>query len=63
MNEVKWNDRFNLGVDSIDKAHQRLFSIIAKLIALNEDTAKQQYACREGIKYLKNYTLNLKRKN
>ena len=56
MNEVKWNDRFNLGVDSIDKAHQRLFSIIGKLIALNEDTAKQQHACREGIKYLKNYT-------
>ena len=44
MNEVKWNDRFNLGVDTIDKAHQRLFSIIGKLIALNEDTAKQQHA-------------------
>lgn len=57
MNEVRWNDRFNLGVDTIDKTHQRLFSIIGKLIALNEDTTKQQHACREGIKYLKNYTL------
>ena len=27
MNEVKWNDRFNIGVEGIDKAHRRLFSI------------------------------------
>ncbi len=57
MNEVKWNNRFNLGVESIDKMHQRLFSIVGKLIALNEDEAKQQHACREGIKYFKSYTL------
>lgn len=57
MNELKWNDRFNIGVDSIDKAHQRLFSIVGKLMNLNEDTEKQQHACREGIKYFKNYTL------
>lgn len=57
MNDIKWNDRFNIGVDSIDKAHQRLFSIVSKLISLNEDTDKQQHACREGIKYLKSYTL------
>lgn len=57
MNELKWNERFNIGVDGIDKAHQRLFSIVSKLILLNEDTAKQQHACWEGIKYFKNYTL------
>lgn len=57
MNEIKWNDRFSVGVESIDKAHRRLFSIVSKLISLNEDEAKQQHACREGIKYLKNYTL------
>ncbi|MCI8373083.1 MAG: hypothetical protein HFI75_11975 [Lachnospiraceae bacterium] len=57
MNEVKWNDRFNLGVDMIDKAHQKLFSIVGKLISLNEDIEKQQHACREGVKYLKNYTI------
>ncbi|MCM1123404.1 MAG: bacteriohemerythrin [Eubacterium sp.] len=55
--EIKWNDRFNIGVESIDKAHQRLFSIVGKLVALNEDEAKQQHACREGIKYFKSYTL------
>lgn len=57
MNELKWNERFNIGVDSIDKAHQRLFSIVAKLLSLNEDSAKQQHACQEGIKYFKNYTI------
>lgn len=57
MNDVKWNDRFNVGVESIDNAHRRLFSIVSKLISLNEDPAKQQHACREGIKYFKNYTI------
>lgn len=57
MKEIKWNDRFNVGVDSIDNAHRKLFSIVGKLIALNEDEAKQQHACREGIKYFKNYTV------
>lgn len=57
MNEVKWNSRFNLGVEEIDKAHQKLFSIVGKLLALNEEPEKQQYACREGIKYFKNYSV------
>lgn len=56
-NEIKWNDRFCIGVDSIDSAHQRLFSIVGKLLSLNEDETKQQHACREGIKYFKSYAL------
>lgn len=57
LNEIKWNDRFNIGVEIVDKAHQRLFSIVRKLLSLNEDTMKQQHACREGVKYFKSYTL------
>lgn len=57
MAEIKWNDRFNLGVDEIDKAHQKLFSIVNKLIAFTENPAKQQHACKEGIKYFKSYTI------
>lgn len=57
LKEVKWNDRFNLGVEVIDRAHQRLFSIVGRMLALNEDSAKQRHACREGIKYFKSYTL------
>lgn len=56
-NEIKWNDRFCIGVDTIDRAHQRLFAIFSKLLDLKEDTAKQQHACREGIKYFKSYAL------
>lgn len=58
MTEIKWNDRFNLGVPEIDKAHQKLFSIVNKLIAFTENPAKQQHACKEGIKYFKNYAIN-----
>ncbi|MDE6853157.1 MAG: hemerythrin domain-containing protein [Lachnospiraceae bacterium] len=57
MDEIKWNDRFNIGVEVVDKAHKRLFSIVSKLISLNEDETKQQHACKEGIKYFKSYTM------
>ncbi len=57
MNEIKWNDRFNIGIEAIDKAHRRLFSIVNKLIMLNEDPTKQRHACHEGIKYFQSYTL------
>lgn len=56
LSQIKWNDRYNTNVGVIDAAHQKLFSIVSKLIALNEDEVKQQQACREGIKYFKNYT-------
>ncbi len=56
MNEIKWNDHFNIGVKIIDQAHQKLFSIVGKLISLTGEEEKQQHACQEGIKYLKNYT-------
>lgn len=57
MAEIKWNDRFNLGVEEIDTAHQKLFSIVNKLISFTENPDKQQHACREGIKYFKSYTM------
>ena len=41
MNSVQWNDRFNIGVEIVDKAHRRLFSIVGKMIALNEDEQKR----------------------
>ena len=56
MNSVQWSDHFNIGVDIVDKAHQRLFSVVGKMIALNEDEEKRQHACRETIKYFKSYT-------
>lgn len=54
--ETEWNKQFNIGVDSIDNAHRKLFSIVQKLIHLSEDENNGQWACAEGIKYFKNYT-------
>ena len=55
--EAEWDDRFNIGVDSIDKAHRKLFSIVHKLIGLSKDKSSGQWACAEGIKYFKNYAV------
>lgn len=54
--EIEWNERFNIGVPVVDKAHQRLFSIVRKLVNLNEEEDKQRWACEEGIKYFRSYT-------
>ena len=55
--EIKWNKRFDIGVDSIDKAHRKLFSIVHKLSCLNENENNGPWACAEGIKYFKNYAI------
>lgn len=55
MNEIKWNDRFNIGVESIDKAHRKLFLIVNKMAELNDNEEKREYVCRETIKYFKSY--------
>ena len=51
-NQLVWDEKFNIGVDIIDKEHQRLFRIINKLFAFEEEK-KSQWACLEGIKYFK----------
>lgn len=55
--EVEWNKRFNIGVDSIDTAHRKLFSIVQKLIHLSKDENIGPWACAEGIKFFKNYAI------
>ena len=32
-----WNEKFSIGVDAIDKEHQRLFSIINRLFTLRKE--------------------------
>lgn len=55
--EAKWNKRFNIGVDSIDSAHRKLFSIVRKLVHLSTDENNGHWACAEGIKYFKSYAI------
>lgn len=55
--ETEWNERFNIGVDSVDKAHRKLFSIVRRLVELSKNEGMGKWACAEGIKYFKNYTI------
>ena len=32
-NQLVWQDRFNIGVDIIDREHKKLFSIVNKLFS------------------------------
>lgn len=49
--QLVWKDEFNIGVDAIDKEHQRLFSIINRLFILRREEQKSGKACEEGIRY------------
>lgn len=53
--EAEWSKHFNIGVDSIDNAHRKLFSIVRKLIHLSREENNGPWASAEGIKYFKNY--------
>ena len=35
--QFEWREEFNLGVEEIDKEHQRLFKIINKISAIREE--------------------------
>lgn len=49
--QLVWKDEFNIGVEAIDKEHQRLFSIINRIFALRKEENKSSKACEEGIRY------------
>ncbi len=40
-NQLVWDEKFNIGVDIIDKEHQRLFRIINKIFAFEEEKKSQ----------------------
>ena len=56
-NQLVWKEEFNLGVEVIDKEHQRLFSIINKLFELRDEEQKSRTACQEGIKFFKEHAI------
>lgn len=57
MKQIAWHDRYMLGVDFIDKEHKLLFSTMNKLLNLSEDEDKSEWVCREGVKFLRNHSL------
>lgn len=56
MNQIVWKDSYKIGVDFIDKEHKQLFSTMNKLLRISESEEKSEWACREGVKYLRNHT-------
>lgn len=57
MQQIQWQDRFNIGVEIVDQAHHRLFSIVQKILNLYIERHEDKFACVEGIKYFKAYAL------
>lgn len=56
-NLLEWKSDFELGIPEIDKEHERLFKIMNKMHTLLQEPQKQEFACVEGLKYLRSYTL------
>ena len=57
MKQIVWNDRYKMGVDFIDKEHKILFSTMNKLLKISEDEDKSEWVCQEGVKFLKNHSI------
>ena len=37
MEKIVWNDKYKIGVKAVDKAHERLFRIMEKLLRFSDD--------------------------
>lgn len=57
MERIKWHDSLKTGVEIIDKEHKQLFSTMNKLLQISAEEEKTEWACKEGIKYLKNHAI------
>lgn len=57
MENTIWKDDYKIGVDFIDKEHKQLFTTVDKLLRISKDEEKSEWACREGVKFLKNHTI------
>lgn len=53
--QLTWKDDYSIGVESIDKEHQRLFQIINRLFSFKDEEKNSRWACREGIKFFKTH--------
>lgn len=50
--QLVWQDRFNVGVEVIDKEHRKLFSILDRLLRRRKQDEKSQWVCQEGTKIM-----------
>ncbi|MDE7204142.1 MAG: response regulator [Lachnospiraceae bacterium] len=56
-NQLVWQDRYNIGVEVIDKEHKKLFNILNKLFDFGKQEEKSQWVCQEAVKYFRDHAL------
>ena len=56
-NQLTWDEQYKLGVELIDREHEKLFHILNKLYAIGRQKEKSHFACQEAVKYFKDHTL------
>lgn len=56
-NELKWQERYNIGIEHIDREHRRLFNIINRLLVYSKQEEKREWICQEGVKYFKDHAM------
>ncbi len=56
-NQLVWQDRYNIGVEFIDREHRKLFGIMNKLLGAVERGDNSQWIYQEGIKYFKGHAM------
>lgn len=53
-----WHDRYNIGVEAIDREHRKLFGIMNKLSNYSGDNdTKSRWAYQEGIKFFREHAM------
>ncbi len=56
-NQLVWQERYNIGVEVIDKEHKKLFSVLNKLFDFGKQDEKSQWVCQEAVKYFRDHAL------
>ena len=56
-NQVVWQERFNIGVEVIDKEHRKLFGILGRMLSNKQQDEKSKWVYQEGIKYFKEHAM------
>lgn len=54
---IEWQEAYNIGVDRIDRDHQRLFKIINRIFSFKDDEAGYRWVCQEGIKFFRGHAV------
>ncbi|MDE6363066.1 MAG: response regulator [Lachnospiraceae bacterium] len=55
--QLEWNERYNIGVEIIDREHKKLFSILNKLLDFGHQEEKSHWVCQEAVKYFKEHAI------